>query len=115
MNTEKNSNMERQLTLTIGGPDVEDTKILFSVLAGKMDWLQKTLFNISLTESSDLVAQRGNWSKCIRASCEPLFCESRKGSVKVVAEKPPPLSVQTTLLDKEIDEGLHTLNNTKWK
>ncbi len=58
MNTEKNSNMERQLTLTIGGHDVEDTKILFSVLGGKMDWLQKTLFNISLTESSDLVAQR---------------------------------------------------------
>lgn len=108
------SNMERQLTLTIGGPDVEDTMIPFSVLAGKMDALQKALFNIALTQSRAPVAQRGNWSKRIRASCELLFCESRKGSVTVVAQIPPLLSMQTTLFgDKEIDEGLHALKSMK--
>ncbi len=90
------SNTQRQLTLTIGGLDVEDSKIPFSVLARKLDALQKALFNVALAQSGGPVAQRGDWSKHIHASCELLFCESRKGSLVVVAEIPPPLeSIQT--------------------
>jgi len=88
-------NTERQLTLTIGGPDVEDGKIPLAALAGKLNALQKALFNVALARSGGPVAQRGNWSKRIRASCELLFCESRKGSLTVVAEIPPPSSVQS--------------------
>ena len=106
------SNTQRQLTLTIGGLDVEDSKIPFSVLARKLDALQKALFNVALAQSGGPVAQRGDWSKHIHASCELLFCESRKGSLVVVAEIPPPLeSIQTTLYgEKEVDDGLSALS-----
>lgn len=103
-------NNERQLTLTIGGPDVEDGKIPLAALAGKLNALQKTLFNVALARSGGPVAQRGNWSKRILASCELLFCESRKGSLTVVAEIPSPISLQTTLSGTEVDEGLHALD-----
>lgn len=53
-------NTERQLTLTIGGPDVEDGKIPLASLAGKLSALQKALFNVALARSGGPVAQRGN-------------------------------------------------------
>jgi len=49
-------NTERQLTLTIGGPDVEDGKIPLATLAGKLNALQKALFNVALARSGGPVA-----------------------------------------------------------
>jgi hypothetical protein len=107
------SDTKRQLTMTISGPDVEDGKISFSVLANKLDALQKALFNVALARSDGPVAQRGNWSKRIRASCELLFCESHKGSLTIVAEIPPHMSIQATLNGEKEDEGLRALKTLR--
>lgn len=111
------SQTDRQLVLTLGGPAVEDAKIPFSILAMKMDALQKALYNVALAGSGGPVAQRGNWSKQIRASCELLFCETRKGSLSIVSEIPPALPIQRTLFGEvsaeDADLGLNALQSLK--
>ena len=108
-------NSERIITMTIAGPATEGGLVPLRVLSKKLDALQSTLFNFAEAQGGGPVAQRGNWNKHVRSSCELLFNESRKGSLTILAEVPPPPTIEqiTIFPDEEKDPGLKALLGLK--
>ena len=105
----------RTITMTIDGPAAEGGMVPLRVLSKKLEALQKTLFNLAEAQGGGPVAQRGNWKKYVRSSCELIFSETRRGSLTIVATLPAPPSNEQLLLfpDDEKDPGLRTLEGIK--
>lgn len=95
---------ERRVRLKIVGPAVEDGRVPLMLLADKLRFLQKSLYNIGLALRKG--GKRGKWENAVQRSCQLQFVEAIQGSLEVVTELPP----SEALPLKEFDLGLNAIN-----
>jgi hypothetical protein len=109
------SDQDRTISMSIAGPATEGGLVPLRVISQKLEALQSALFAIAEAGGGGPVARRGNWKKYVLSSCELLFLETRKGSLTVLAELPPPPPIEQMSLFKEDqkDPGIKALYNLK--
>ncbi|MCD6326727.1 hypothetical protein J7M28_04130 [bacterium] len=90
---------ERKIVLKLSGPTAEDGKVSLSVLASKLDALQKAFYNVASGVLEGPLGRRGRWSSHVMSTCELLFSYSAYGSplelVSEIAEPQPALLGET--------------------
>lgn len=82
------SDPERQITLRLTGPEVDDGRVPLTVLSVKLDALQKSVYNVAAATSGTLSA-RGRWTNEIRERCELSLVQVKAGSLELLVEVPP--------------------------
>ena len=99
---------ERKIVLKLSGPATEDAKVSLSVLASKLDALQRSFYNVASAVLEGPLGRRGRWSSHVVSTCELLFSSSAYGSplevVSMIAEPEPTLLGVETQAEKALDD-----------
>jgi hypothetical protein len=90
---------DRRVSISIDGPIAAEGRVPIGLLSEKLTAAQRALFNIG----SALLGggRRGTWKTEVLQGCQLLFVEARRGSLEIVAETPPSL---TLLPELEVGE-----------
>lgn len=98
----------RTVTLQLAGPLAQEGKVPISLLAEKLNALQRALFNIGSSLRGG--GRRGTWKTEVLQACQLLFVETRRHSLEIVAEvapspalSPPELDLGSRALDRLSD------------
>ena len=98
---------ERRIVLRLSGPTTEEARVSLSVLASKMDALQKSFYNVASAVLEGPLGRRGRWSSHVESTCELLFSSSAYGSplevVSMIAESEPTLPGLESQAEKALD------------